>query len=534
MNEQVTDNLSFIEIIYIVYISAVYFVRGIGGYEGQPLFNATLVLALLLFGVKVMLTKHTVSEYIIIALLMLLGGIIYYKTGEKWFLLNMTMLLGVKDIDIKKVLNIVLWILLSTFVVGFLLCLTGVLTPECMLHPKNGIGYIICYGMIYPHPNSFHSMFLLITALIIYKIGICKGRKLLLETIILFSANIYVFLYSFSYTGFGSTMLLILLNAYFQSRKDISKVEYIIAEMIFPICIIFSLVGPVTITGRTFEIINKMLSTRYNLSRYFLTEQPVSLFGTRFEVPNYTYNIDCSYVYLFMQMGIVAFVIGVIGYIVLIHKLISNNNRLELAITLAFCIAGIAEPFLFNSSFKNITIMFMGVVLYELTSKLSNFSFLIKEIQILPQEKIGLIGKKIGQLTSNALDRTRIFSVWNLCKNNKKEIGIIRAVIVAFIIGGLLALLYLSFTSNLKGVFVSEEVNQTTSDAPVEYMTSAEATEYVNEGYEIIGYTSATDPLYGYFGITGTIEYSRRVISIYVWSVAAMLSVILVIRLIKK
>lgn len=534
MNEQITDKLSLTELFYIVYISALYLVRGIGGYEGQPLFNATLVLALLLFGLKVMMTKHTVAEYIIISLLMILGGIIYYKTGEKWFLLNMTMLFGIKDINLKKVLNIVLWILLSTFVVGFLLCLIGVLTPECMLHPKNGIGYIICYGMIYPHPNSFHSMFLLITALIIYKIGNCKGRKLFLETSILLMANTYVFLYSFSYTGFGSTMLLILLNAYFQSRKRISKAEWLIIEMIFPVCVIFSLIGPVTITGKAFEIINKLLSTRYYLSRYFLTEQPISFFGTRLEVPNYTYNIDCSYVYLFMQMGTIAFVIGVVGYIVLIHNLLRNNKRLELAITLAFCIAGIAEPFLFNSSFKNITLMFMGLVIYELTGRLSDSSILAKEIQMLSKEKIGQKDKLSRHLTVNTLIRARNVSDESLCKGKQKEICIIRAIIIVFIMGGLLAILYMGFTSNLKGVYVSEEVNQTTSDAPVEYMTNAEAIEYVKDGYEIIGYTSDSDPLYGYFGITGTIEYSRRVISIFVWSVTIMLGVIYMLTLLKR
>lgn len=61
-----------------------------------------------------------------------------------------------------------------------------------------------------------------------------------------------------------------------------------------------------------------------------------------------------------MTYGAVVFVLLMIAYFFTIRNLIKENRRKELAITLGFLIAGISEPFLFNTSFKNVSLIFVG------------------------------------------------------------------------------------------------------------------------------------------------------------------------------
>lgn len=519
-----SSDSSIAEIVYISYLVVLYFVRGIGCYEGQLLFNIALVIGLLLFGGKVLLTKHSFFEYLAIVLFIALGAIIYYKTGEKWFLLNITMLLGIKGIDPKKALNAVFYVLIITFTVCFVLCMTGLVEPLRMLHPKTGLGYVLCYGMIYAHPNSLHSMFLLITALTIYKVGLVKGKKLLLFLVALIITNLYIFLYTFSYTGFLTVNILIFLYVVMCIRESISKFGKVILQLIFPFCLVFSMIGPLVIKGKAFDLINKLLSTRYNLSRYFLTEQPKTLFGTIFVIPDYLehYTMDCSYVYLFMQYGIIAFILMCIGYFMLINYQIRKNMKLELAITLAFCIGGIAEPYLFNSSFKNITLIFMGLMFYENISGKIESSVLSKSFQILNIESpvLASIGDMDSSSKEIAIKKPKLNEGGRMARPLKNsDPKYLKLLAIPAIIGIICTLIFVLVTDNINGLYISEALNQArSSGAPVLYLTEDQVSELEDEGYEVLDYISVNEPMYAYFDKAGTMEYARRVVSVMLWS----------------
>ena len=70
---------------------------------------------------KIATTKHTVIEYIVIALFLGLGGLVYYCSGEKGLLIYFTMMLGMKAVEKTKVIKLGLAILSISFSVLFLL-----------------------------------------------------------------------------------------------------------------------------------------------------------------------------------------------------------------------------------------------------------------------------------------------------------------------------------------------------------------------------------------------------------------------------
>lgn len=144
---------------------------------------------------------------------------------------------------------------------------------------------------------------------------------MIIATALLYGGNFYIFLYSVSYTGLILTTVYLLANLYFNLRKEFTRGEKVLIQCIYPVCALLSVLGPVLIKGKLFDIFNKMMNTRWNLSRYFLTEQRISLFGTRFtDLPDKDYNIDCSYVYILMYYGIILFAIISIGYFVTIRR----------------------------------------------------------------------------------------------------------------------------------------------------------------------------------------------------------------------
>ena len=97
------------------------------------------------------------------------------------------------------------------------------------------------------------------------------------------------------------------------------------------------------------------MNTRLRLSKYFLTQEKITLFGQQFQLADKDLNMDNSYVFALMTYGAVVFVLLMIAYFFTIRNLVKENRRKELAITLGFLIAGISEPFLFNTSFKNVS-----------------------------------------------------------------------------------------------------------------------------------------------------------------------------------
>lgn len=150
-----------------------------------------------------------------------------------------------------------------------------------LVHSKLGLGHIIRWSLGYPHPNVLHISYVILLAFFFYLANLNR-KQLIIATALLYGGNFYIFLYSVSYTGLILTTVYLLANLYFNLRKEFTRGEKVLIQCIYPVCALLSVLGPVLIKGKLFDIFNKMMNTRWNLSRYFLTEQRISLFGTRF------------------------------------------------------------------------------------------------------------------------------------------------------------------------------------------------------------------------------------------------------------
>ena len=74
---------------------------------------------------------------------------------------------------------------------------------------------------------------------------------------------------------------------------------------------------------------------------------------------------DSSYVWCYINFGLIPTVVILAGYFVLLFYDTRKQRTRELVILVCFLAAGWTEPLLFNTSFKNITLLFLGALLFQ-------------------------------------------------------------------------------------------------------------------------------------------------------------------------
>ena len=361
------NTISIAELVYMAYFFFMFGARAFGLYEGMLVYNLTIVAGMLLFGAKVLLTKHTVFEYICMGTLGLLSMAVYYNTGEKGLLFYMTMMLGLKGVSVKRVMKWATIILGSFFSVLVLLTTSGLVQDIYYTKERAFFGMVMRRSLGYPYPNTLFTTYIVLMVLVMYMLGRLDKKQLFAVSALEFAGALYMFLYSCSNTGIIVSTAFLVINYYFQTRKTISKTEKVMVQLVYPGCILFSVVGPMISGGKLFELLDKILHNRWNYSRYYLTNEPITLLGQRFKpTPNTNYLIDSSFLYSFLQIGLVAFSVLTILNLAMIRDYTKKEKRTELAIIITFCILGLSDPFLYNLSYKNLLFLFIGEYFYRM------------------------------------------------------------------------------------------------------------------------------------------------------------------------
>ena len=355
------------ELFYFISFGVMFAAKGVGLDEGQKLFTLCTLASLVCLAGKLCLTRHSLKEWLVMALLAGLGLLIWKNSGENAAFAAMLVIIGMKRISIRRLFSVCLGIWSLTFALSLTLGILHIREGVVVVHQKLGLGPIIRWSLGYTHPNVLHVSYFILAALLLY---VCDwhGKKLWKACAALFFGNLVVFLFSISYTGVLLVTGYLVLNLYLDWRKSLSRPERIFLQCILPVCVLFPLAGPFLTTGRVYDFFNKLLSTRFDLVKNYFTHFQVSLFGTPayFTKTTAHLTLDSSFAYLLMFYGIVAFVLFVGGYAILIHRFIREGKKKELAMMIGIVVAAITEQFLFNLSFKNLSFFFLGALLFDL------------------------------------------------------------------------------------------------------------------------------------------------------------------------
>ena len=516
-----TDNtIKVHEFIFYIYFLLLFGSKAIGLYDGQTVYNACLVLGTVAFLIKIAATRHTVSEYLTGFIFLSTGALTYICSGEKGLLIYFTMMLGMKGIHEKKVIRAGLIILSACYFALYLLTITGIMPELNHMNKRRGYGFLLRHSLGYPYPNTTHTTLLILVIFFFYLYEAKNIRDLLKVSIIAMLVNLYVYLYTVSLTGLISITLYLIINIYLQLRTERSGLENLLINLLFPAVVIFSIVGPLLATGSAFDFLNKLLHKRYEYALYYLTTEKVTLFGSYFKAPPTNwYMLDNSFLYLFLQLGVIPFILVCALYILWIKSLVKENKKRKLAVIITFCFIGMSDPFLFNLSFKNLTFIFLGTWLYETLKKIEGSlpSLLQKEILILPfGEKDLSLPKNLPAFPGKLLSG----SIYEI------SIHIVKYALIFAIIGLIGSAVYTKTTSEPRILYVDTKIADPYFGHKNIEMTQADVDAALEAGDLVEGYNSEDPTMYVFKKNAPHIEYIRSTITIGVW--AGLISVLII------
>lgn len=370
MNTNNDYSIALPELAYLIYFTILFGAKAIGLYEGRLDYNILLVLGLSMFLVKVAVTEHSILEYVIMAVLLGISLLVYYNTGEKGLLLYFTMMLGMKAVSLRKVMKCAAIVLGSAFFILVLLTSFGFMQDIVYVHNRRFFGEVIRHSLGYPYPNTLFTTYIVLMVLVMYLLGEQKIQDLVKVSALFLIGSVFMYLYSCSNTGLIVSVFFLLLNFYFQCKKRFLLIDKIAAIMTYPLCLVISIICPLILKGKAFRVLDKILHNRVNYSHYYLTNEPVTLFGVRFATPpNDNYMIDSSFLYSFLQIGVIPFIIVTVLMMGMIVYYVKNEKKMETTIIMSFCLLGLSDPFFFNLSYKNLLFLFIGDLFFKWLEK---------------------------------------------------------------------------------------------------------------------------------------------------------------------
>ena len=492
--------------IYLLYFALMTGARAAGLYEGKMVYTVLLVIGMLLLMWKIMLSKFSVIEYAITFLLFFVSVMVYFHTGEKGLVVCFATLLGMKAVSVRKTIEVGAIVAGTIVVLKLLLGIFGFSSEIYYPQERAGVGMMFRHAFGYAHPNTMHMNVLMLSMMFVYLLTIFLREKnknntiiLVLFSFLIFLFNIYIFQYSGSRTGILVCFMYLVINLWLYIIDKIGLLEKMIAYMAFPMVSFVTIVMPFIVNDKLFDILNStVFHSRFRLAKYFWSNNTISLWGIRLNNPDpfaERYGIDMAQLYLFLQLGIIAFIVVSILSIWFIYECIKYDRRAELAVMLSMLCLGMWEPLLYNLGFKNFTYVFMGAMLYGIINK---------DMRCF-EDSEGLFGN----------------DAWvNICISNQtilKRIG--RAYAVSLLIGVCTSLIYVVMTTEPAALYGDIEQGESGNSFGMEplYLSEAQIKEYKSAGDIIIGYVDDTVPMYRYDETIAHMEYQKRIISVGVW-----------------
>ena len=503
------------ELFFYIFFVSLLFAKGIGLYDGQTIFKIFLLVALCAWGLKQIFTEYTWREVILCIFLMMLGAVIYLNAREKGALFCVLLLCGMKGMNVKKVFQVglVTWIL--SFGSLFLLTSFHLLDSQFKVHAKLGLGRIIRWSLGYAHPNVLHISYLILVCFLVYLMQDKFKFKTFVSLMVL---NIYVFMYSLSSTGFLAVSILLALAFYWSLRRNFCRAEQIMIQFCLPACIMLSLMAPMTLDGQAFEIVNKLVNNRLVLSKWFLVNQPVKLWGVdTTKLVTSLRTMDNSYVFAWITYGVVFFVLVMAAYLALIYQKTHEQDGVTLSLILACLIAGVTEPFLFNTSFKNITLVFVGDMLFKSRIVQGNV-------------KVPLLGKYDKEIMVRFPDLNLI-----LKKMTEAVIGHkVKLAVISVFAGIIVSSICFLFTKMPERYIMPRTAFEDTGDIEETYYLSTES-DIPQPGDVVLGYVDADTEMIPFSGNIAVVERFRNTVckmaatvffvytmgSIYLWVISS-------------
>lgn len=335
----------------------------INPWEGK-LFRLTFVL----FCIKVITTQYSKKEWIAIAIAGILVSISYLVNDKDEVVRAAVFVISCKNIDVKKILKVVLGITLAGSVILFVLAASGTfgamtMTANFGRGPFPGIVETrYCFGM--GHPNAFQCMMYMMTVLCLY---IYIERMKWYHFVLLFLINVITYHYTDSNTAMlviGATIIGAAIMKYVPILKNLKWIYWLSAAFVLAL-VIFSAVG--SYTGRETQFmydLDQVLNGRFQYAHAIENARVENwtLFSNRLN----TEFFDQGFIRLFYWYGIIPGIMYVLANLYLIYQSYKKRDYMLLIIVVGFSLFSLMEAHLISVYIlRNYLLVLLGYYWYQ-------------------------------------------------------------------------------------------------------------------------------------------------------------------------
>lgn len=493
------NKLTVEEIIFYVFFIILSVTKGFGFYEWQKVFILLIIPAFFFGLLKILISRYTKRQRVVVIALLVLTAVILYESGEVGILFVMFTILGMKNISVEKVMRLGLWVWIICTVLTSAVSFFDIENTVYRLDPKLGLGYVFRWSLGFTHPNTLHSTYFALCTYIIYELA---ERFHFKHFVLLMIGNVLVLFYSLSYTGFAVVTILLAGGLYVAVRPRFCLVEKMLVNLVLPLVLVISFVFPLILySSYWMGRLNELLSTRIYVAYVYLQPECLSPFGVRMsylsQIRTYL-SIDNSYIWAFIHYGMIPFVLFMLAYFVLIVDYCRKQKTKELLLIVCFVAAGYMEPLLFNTSFKNVTLLFMGEMLFRQKEG-------AEEYYLLPvvSEKAGALSAMLVARIPDRVWQFKQLPTW--LQETRKTYW--KRMLVGIAVGALFGAVLFGFCyTSPKGYVVPR---QKTSWLDKAYITLESKDDPAYEGYKVMNYVDEETPMQLVEGDAVTLEWGR-------------------------
>lgn len=335
----------------------------INPWEGK-LFRLTFVL----FCIKIITTQYSKKEWIAIAIAGILVSISYLVNDKDEVVRAAVFVISCKNIDVKKILKVVLGITLAGSVILFVLAASGTfgamtMTANFGRGPFPGIVETrYCFGM--GHPNAFQCMMYMMTVLCLY---IYVDKMKWYHFVLLFLINVMTYHYTDSNTAMlviGATIIGAAIMKYVPILKNLKWIYWLSAAFVLTL-VIFSAVG--SYTGRETQFmydLDQILNGRFQYAHAIENARVENwtLFSNRAN----TEFFDQGFIRLFYWYGIIPGIMYVLANLYLIYQSYQKRDYMLLIIVVGFSLFSMMEAHLVSVYIlRNYLFVLLGYYWYQ-------------------------------------------------------------------------------------------------------------------------------------------------------------------------
>ena len=327
-------------------------------------YKICFIFALFCIGLKLVVTDYTKWEAgtMLVMLLLVIG--VFMINGERTFVLSALAIVGVKDVNIKRVLKYVLYIYIIGMLVTVLLALVGIGEDNIHALPKAGQIYQV-HDFGYAHPNATYNHLFIITILLLLQYGAGFGLRHLTILSLLMYSGYKILLCRTGWMVYILLGIVLVLRHVFKGRR----IYGVFLELwtVFP-CVMAMLSIGSPLVYRTglglVEWMNQMLT-----GRLYLFEQAISTLGISWYAPigeGYSRQLDNVYLYIMLKYGIIVLAAYLFVYVLTMRRLKNKEDDLPVILLGILSIYGFMEYSFINVTWNPVMLYFAVALLPEI------------------------------------------------------------------------------------------------------------------------------------------------------------------------